>query len=517
MKNLCTCILMAMLVCSVTADAQNLYQRTYKTSNTLYGIDISWSASDQTFVLSSMEYESPSGTYIRIIKTDQDGYPLWTQRITSTGVNSSSVAVDPTGNIYCVAAAAGGSSSSDVAYEVTSFSSWGSVNWSKEFATSTYGVYDKPDIAVLSDGNLLLTESVWGHLGFLKISPSGTLIKAVSICEDTSAEAKTPGFSSTVMPDGSFLFTGKRDSDILLTHTDDQGNILWSRQWNSGTNYYHTKTICTSSDGTSMLGGYELSNIPFIMKVDNSGNMVWYKWLSLTGTVRSIKQINATEFIAVVEENNAPTLVKFDSNGNVLSSVEMGGSTSATFYETALLVTPQGKIAWLLHINSILTGEAGMALMIMDSFTSTGCGMQPVTITTSNATADPLPIVMQMYKRNQVITDTVQTATISPSPINYLDFCWVVDVPSVQPVTNTFSLQNTPASQGENVTFSFAAYNGAVLYYVTDALGREVIRRNVNYNGGLQPIENSDQLARGIYMMTTVINGETQMRKFVIR
>jgi hypothetical protein len=501
-----------------TVSAQTFFQRSYSSvSCALMEANVAWSDLDQTFVISTLEYSVSSVPYLRVIKTDQQGYPVWSERFLTGDITRTNIVVDPAGMIYTVNCTGGINSSTDISYIVTAITPWGTINWSKEYQTSSELDYDQPSISILADGNLLITESVWGHVGFLKITPSGALIKAVSIAENTPNEIKTPGFASAVAPDGSFLFTGKRGPDILLARADDQGNLLWARQWNAGINYYQTKTICALGDGSSIMGGFEEAG-PFLMKVDANGNSLWYKTFLGYGTVRRIVQLNVNEFIVHCESNEGDiTLLKVDGNGTILNAILMAADNDISYSAGSVCITPQGKISWVGNYLVNSTGEKGITQFIMDSFSATGCGMQTIYPVSYPSSEPPLPLISNVLCNDQVIITAPFGGSTASNPLGYLDFCWVVAVPAILPPLNEFTIQNSPAEEGVTVTFALGTYRGDLVYYVVDAFGREVINKEISYSGGMQPIDNSDKLAPGIYLMTTVSNGETQCKKFVIK
>lgn len=501
-----------------TINAQTFFHRSYSSvSCALMEANVAWSEMDQTFVISTLEYNAQGVPHLRVIKTDQQGYPVWSERFVTGDITRTNIVVDPAGMIYTVNCTGGINSSTDISYIVTAITPWGTIGWSNEYQTGSDLDYDKPSISILADGNLLITESVWGHVGFLKISSSGTLIQAVSIAENIPNEIKTPGFASAVAPDGSFLFTGKRGPDILLARTDDQGNLLWARQWNAGINYYHTKAICALSDGSSIMGGFEEAG-PFLMKVDASGYIIWYKTFLAYGTVRQIVQLNVNEFIVHCESYEGDiTLLKVDGNGTILNAMKMAADNVISYSCGSVCVTPQGKISWVGNYLADASGEKGITQVIMDSFNAVGCGMQIIYPTSYPSPVPPLPLTSNVFSNSQVIITAPFSGSIASNALGYLDFCWVVAVPAILPSGYEFTIQNSSAEKGSAVTFAFGTYRGDVMYYVVDAAGREVINRDISYSGGMQAIDNSDQLAPGIYIMTAVINGETHSKKFVIR
>jgi hypothetical protein len=156
-------------------------------------------------------------------------------------------------------------------------------------------------------------------------------------------------------------------------------------------------------------------------------------------------------------------------------------------------------------------------LLLLEPGFNMECGLNPYPLTQNTTSTDPSIVAVPVYSIDEpVITVPLAVTAITDMTGITDNLCLLLSAQHPEPVTS-FSLQNTPAEQGQPVTFSFGDYRGDVAYIVTDALGREVSRNVVTYAGGLQPIDRSDQLASGIYVFTTYIGDAVHSEKFVIR
>lgn len=486
--------------------SQQAYERIYPIGQNVMSTSVAYSTLDNTLWFAS------AGQNGDIILQHLDAMGNVTAAYSYSGFWAGDVNVEQSinGNIYL----SGLEYTSGVQYYILALDFSGNVLWTKKYAIGSVANYDRSRFRILPNGNLMIVESVYGHIGYIEADENtGNVVSSAQLREDSTFENKTPGFAGDVQYDGSFVFSGKRGMDICLVHTDPQGQVLWSSVLNSGMAYYHTKGIAACYDGSTIACGMEDFS-GFIMKVDANGVMQWYNAYDGYTIYYDIEQIDINSFGAVGTDGANIIFSRFDMNGNELSTIRITQS-SCTFAAYDFEVAANGNIA-IPFTFSGMSYSYTPGLMLMQPNAALECGMELTTLTPSTSSADPTYLAVPIYHVAEPVTVTTTSTsrtTLTPATNN---LCVILSVE--EPVSSPdFSMQNTPAPQGEFVTWSFGNYRGDVLYFVTDATGREVIRKDMSYSGGLQPVDKSDQLAPGIYMMTTVINGEAHTEKFVIR
>lgn len=505
--------------------AQVVHQRAFTNSNTVFARpDIAWSSYDRTFVVGQLETSDTLmySNRIRIMKLDTTGYPVWTQQLaySDTSISGVSVTVAPNGMIYCVGYR-NTIPTNYLSYFMVCIEPWGQVNWSKIYATESTTPYEGPDVKVLAGGEVLITESVYGHMGYIKTDAAGNVIQSVSIREDTTAENKTPGFASAVLSDGSFLFTGKRDADIALVHTDNTGNILWSSLWNTGS-YYHAKNITPLSDGSSIVCGMDISYYPFLMRVDANGSQVWYEQFTERGIFYDVQQADDSTFLASgdIQENNeySAMITRFDGDGNILQTIKLpGNNTSRLYIGSRMLINPNGLIAFGGCFGATSTSLTSNYFMTMDQLTTSGCEFTNATLTVSTTAQDPSLIAMPLYSIQQNITVTNEMPVITNAVQNYINFCWVVSNDDHELPGTEMQVYGSVIHQGGELSFSLGNYTGEYTYSVYDQLGREILNRKGNCSASERIMlpEEATRVA-GVYSIVVNTSKSRISEKFVV-
>ncbi|MBI4555679.1 MAG: VCBS repeat-containing protein [Planctomycetes bacterium] len=153
------------------------------------------------------------------------------------------------------------------------------------------------------------------------------------------------GYSIQQTSDGGYILTGYTNSfgagleDILVLRLDSSGNIVWQKTYGGSNGNDRGYSIQQTSDGGYVLTGNTTSfgagggDVP-VLRLDSSGNIVWQKVLG-TGNAdesNSIQQTSdggytltgRTAFGGI--RNYDATLLKLDSNGNVIQQRTFGGT-----------------------------------------------------------------------------------------------------------------------------------------------------------------------------------------------
>ena len=485
--------------------SQQAYERAYQTSGDVYSTSVTYSTLDNSLWYAAVE---ASGS-LMVHHIDATGNILASFLYNGIVAENVNIKQSVNGNIYLSGrTATGGSGHYVLALDFT-----GSVLWTKKYTGASAMPYDRSRFRLLPNGHLMIIESEWGHMGYIEIDENnGNVVASAQLREDTTVENKTPGFAGDVMYDGSFIFTGKRGADIALVHTDPQGQVLWSSVMNSGWAYYHTKGVAACSDGSVLSCGL-VDGDGFIMRTDPNGTMQWYNAYSYM-VFYDIEQLDMNTFGALSMQGMDVIFTRFDMNGTELNSIRFaqpGFGFTAYDFEVSL----NGTIA-IPFTFSGMSNSNDPGLFLLETGFNLECGMQSTTLQPATSSSDPSELAVPIYRVDEPLIVTTGACTRTNLMQGQNNMCIILTTDD--PVTgNSFALQNSPAEQGQAVTFSFSEYRGDVSYTVTDALGREVIRETIMYNGGNQPILESDQLAAGVYVFTTTSGGEIRTEKFVIK
>jgi hypothetical protein len=127
---------------------------------------------------------------------------------------------------------------------------------------------------------------------------------------------------------------GAGNHDFLLIKLDSQGNIIWSKTFGGDQNDFLT-SLQQTLDGGYIIGGISRSFNSkhhfdtLLIKVDSQGNIIWSKTFEKGGTIILLKQTNdggclVSGIISSFKDNNGsiilnlPFLMKLDSEGKII-------------------------------------------------------------------------------------------------------------------------------------------------------------------------------------------------------
>ena len=129
--------------------------------------------------------------------------------------------------------------------------------------------------------------------------------------------------------DGGYLlcgYTENSDRGGFIVKTDSVGDTLWTRKYERS---YCARVWCaTTFNNEIVLHGYSNNGIIILFKIDNYGNEVWYKEISVIGytTAEQNMQLCDDGFIMYLEGDiidDDIVLIKTDENGNVAIDEEI--------------------------------------------------------------------------------------------------------------------------------------------------------------------------------------------------
>ena len=162
----------------------------------------------------------------------------------------------------------------------------GNLIWKKHYGGNAWDWGN--DLAIGSDSNILIaatTQSFYGspyNVYFLKCSSNGDLI-----FKRTLKQAKNQYTSSIIkVSNNQYLILGttsditNTESDLFLLSVDDDGNEVWYKEYTDFGKQKASKILRDGDDflfiGTTDIGGFGRNDIQ-VTKVDQNGNIIWKK------------------------------------------------------------------------------------------------------------------------------------------------------------------------------------------------------------------------------------------------
>lgn len=514
-------LLIAVTALSLQVNAQLNYQRVYSGGMAIGGADVEWSAIDQSYVMSSID-----SVGLTISKVDVIGMPMWNKSYSFPNAGLGYVAklvVGGDGNIYICTQYYEFSSGNTVNYLLIAVDRWLNPLWSKVYQTQSEFVYDEHQLSFLPDGNLMITESVTGHIGFIKTDLQGNVLLSNLYRDDPQVEGKTPGFDAAAFPDGSMIFTGKRTDDIMIVRTDANGAVVWTSVMNSGGNYYHTKSVAALWDGTSILSGFAASGAGFLMRMDVDGTIMWYKEYMVNnsfGIYYDVQQIDANTFMTVSNSGYQSMLSKFNINGQMISTVMLEDLSAYAVGGMHYCVNPAGNIAWPFYAyDSLSAWQQFNGLHIMTVMNNGGCGISTVTVQESGSAITPVQLTVPIYTVPQNIVVSTVAPTVTQNIIQVENFCWIIGMEEPTPDPEFgLNLQSNHLVYGSSLTFSLENFTGDATYTIHDLNGKEVTSGKTSSNSGNQiTISDVATFANGMYVLSVVAGENRMSEKFVVQ
>jgi hypothetical protein len=208
--------------------------------------------------------------------------------------------------------------------------SLGNVLWSKTYEGSEADSYSRTyDNGYVITGSILHysidSTSVYTVINVMKIDGLGNLIWSNSY----SASDIEYGFSIAETIDHGYVVTGQTSSfgvnvnAIFLLRTDNLGNILWAKTYDTG-NSDGGLSVVSNLDGSFVVGGTIANGVSFLMKVDSDGQIIWNKRYEpvvfgiIMGSSHAQRIVSTIDggFAFIQNDYYKNYLMKTDSNGN---------------------------------------------------------------------------------------------------------------------------------------------------------------------------------------------------------
>ena len=184
------------------------------------------------------------------------------------------------------------------------------------------------------------------------------------------------GHNIALVPTGGFIAYGYKrnynpDYSLYAIRLDANGNPVWAREFNMpGSNENAaTVTVLDNDQGFLFAGSYTTGGTAtngIVIKTDTSGNLLWAKGYGGTGdeVMRQVLERPNGQLVGMASSSSAGAggldicLMEMDAQGNVLSSVLVGGNQDENFNvaSRACALSPTGNITFLARTASFGAG-----------------------------------------------------------------------------------------------------------------------------------------------------------------
>ncbi len=445
------------------------------------GVDYAWTVnvhSSGVYVSGrfsdTVDFDPGVGTYnltsnggydIYVLKLDQNGDFIWAKSVGGTVWDSPKDAlIDSSGNIYLTGRLDGDTIDFDPGP----------------------GVFNLPSAGAHDFYVLKLDQN--GDFGFAKRLAGASTDIALSIALDNSGNIYTTGyFSGTADFDpgvGTYNLTSNGSEDIFISKLDTNGDFVWAKHTgglleddghaihiDSLNNIYLTGYFQGTTDLDPGAGTHNLTALGpkdiFVLKLDSSGDFVWGKALSGTGT-------DTGEFISTDSLGNVYTLgnfqntIDFDPGAGVYNLAGGGAFISK--------LNSNGDFVWAKKIGASVSRGLpynvinSNSIFIVGSFTSTvdfdpGAGVYNLT---SAGSGDAF--ILKLSQAPLISEVTPVGVIVNNNPISYT---FTTDEPGTITYGGSCSSATTVATAGSNTitlnTLSPGNYSNCTIT-VTDGL-----------------------------------------------
>jgi len=390
-------------------------------------------AHDSGFVIGSNCFSTGRGNDIALVKTDRQGEVIWSKTYGSNEEDNISSIIKVASGYMAVGSTKGfGKGSLDV--YLLAFDNNGSLLWSK-----TYGDWNNQEgvsIEQTSDGGYIITgyssnpntygvdQGGWvideNDLYLLKTDINGNLLWS-KVFDTASNEI---GVEAHETKNGDYIVAGRStDSQskesVYTLKTDATGNLLWSRM--IANSFFAETTSMKITTDNNYLFCTGASGSTYLLKLDTNGNVLWSEIAHVNNWGSSLI---ATDDSAAVFTSGFGyldgTLTKIDNNGNLLwSSTFTTGMyqyaakviqlTDKTFLITgAIDTTGSYQPGQINLINTDITGLINCGQLVFPSITNETYSYTPHTTLSA-----PLGTVMNASPN--LYTGSFQSSTICKS------------------------------------------------------------------------------------------------------
>ena len=268
-----------------------------------------------------------TGKDILLIKTNDIGDTIWTKTYGSVDEDyGKNIMITSDGNLLIAGATYGSDPFGDIVLLKIKMN--GDTIWTKRYADQDQEV--PFSLIEISDGGYLITGTNEDNsnprgLYLLKVNSNGEKIWDKTI----GAGLWKWGYSTIELSNGDLLSCGQYTnhtngfSQVLVLKTDDQGNIIWEKEY--GENYLSERgnAIKQNADGTFTITGLSydantMRNDIIVLKIDQDGHQRWFTKFDSSKNGLGMNLIKDTndDNIITGELNDSIFMAKTDTKGH---------------------------------------------------------------------------------------------------------------------------------------------------------------------------------------------------------
>ena len=217
----------------------------------------------------------------------------------------------------------------------------GEKEWLKTYGIGEFTIEVAYDIIETNDGGYMVVSGTDGFTGdndvwIIKIDNNGDSLWSKHF-GGSGAQYGSAGVQNS---DGSYIFVGSNNGegsagqdDVYIVKTDEEGNVLWSKNYGTSITDY-ANDVQITSDGNYIVGASVNNNQDgYLLKLDANGDTIWTKIFggALTEEIFSVKQTSDGGYVLAGRNNTEGAgnydvwLVKTDGDGNQTWSKTFGG------------------------------------------------------------------------------------------------------------------------------------------------------------------------------------------------
>jgi arginine repressor len=320
------------------ASGNELWSKTFRERNANYGKSIKQISDGGYIIAGYTGSDLNGGSYfdVYLVKTDSNGNMLWSRTFGGTN-NEFGLSVQQTSDGgYIIVGSSGQFVSPGGDVYVIKTDSNGYMLWSKTLGGTNHDA--AYSVQQTSDGGYIIAgwtlTSGWSGLNayLVKTDPNGDMLWSKTFVGTSQAAANSVQQTS----DGGYIIagytystSGTDEGDAYLVKTDKNGDMLWSKTF-GGAGWDSARAVLQTPDAGYIIVGYTSSfGVPggdvYLVKTDSNGNMLWSK---ISGIVRNypfsgdIQQTSDGGYIIAGSTSSETNwqdayLIKTDSNGNI--------------------------------------------------------------------------------------------------------------------------------------------------------------------------------------------------------
>lgn len=296
----------------------------YNTSAQAQGIGVD--NSSNSFIAGKLNASTPYNLFIA--KYDQQRTMLWQRRLyNSYSTAAFDISVDTSGNAVTVGLAGNGSTFDTI---VAKYDTSGTISWQRSLNTGLSSITDNsywPKVATDSSDNIYIAGSEATNVFLAKYNSSGTI--------QWQRKLTSSSFIPQVAVDssGNPYILCYTSSAVNLIKYDSTGSLQWKiKITKSAENPVPYGRLKVDSSGNIYIGFTRTGGNQHatLVKVNSSGSIVYQKEITATSAYGNSYSIDIDPLDNVYwtgENGSIPFIVKLDSSGNILWQATLSGSS----------------------------------------------------------------------------------------------------------------------------------------------------------------------------------------------